>query len=107
MSEDDVRRILRHPATVIGSDSLYKRPTRIRDSGAPFRACRPLARATTLPARRCTRRPATSAEVRVVEPRLVRESYAADLVLFDATTVRDVATFTDPQRPAEGIRRCG
>src|SRR4029078_6592886 len=33
----------------------------------------------------------------------VRGRYAADLVLFDATTVRDVATFTDPQRPAEGI----
>jgi N-acyl-D-aspartate/D-glutamate deacylase len=33
----------------------------------------------------------------------VRDGYAADLVLFDAATVRDVATFTDPQRPAEGI----
>jgi N-acyl-D-aspartate/D-glutamate deacylase len=34
---------------------------------------------------------------------VVREGRAADLVLFDAGTVRDVATFTDPQRPAEGI----
>ena len=34
---------------------------------------------------------------------VVREGFAADLVLFDAATVRDVATFTDPQRPAEGI----
>ena len=34
---------------------------------------------------------------------VVREGLAADLVLFDAATVRDVATFTDPQRPATGI----
>ena len=34
---------------------------------------------------------------------VVRAGHAADLVLFDAETVRDVATFTDPQRPAEGI----
>jgi N-acyl-D-aspartate/D-glutamate deacylase len=34
---------------------------------------------------------------------LVRDGWAADLVLFDAATIRDVATFTDPKRPAEGI----
>ncbi len=34
---------------------------------------------------------------------LVREGYSADLVLLNAETVRDVATFTDPVRPAEGI----
>jgi N-acyl-D-aspartate/D-glutamate deacylase len=34
---------------------------------------------------------------------IVREGYAADLVLFDAESVRDVATFADPQRAAEGI----
>jgi N-acyl-D-amino-acid deacylase len=34
---------------------------------------------------------------------VVREGLAADLVLFDAATVRDVATFIDPKRPAAGI----
>jgi len=34
---------------------------------------------------------------------LVREGYAADVVLFDADKVIDTATFTDPLRPAEGI----
>ena len=34
---------------------------------------------------------------------LIRENYHADLVLFDPATVRDVASFTDPVRAAEGI----
>lgn len=34
---------------------------------------------------------------------LVREGYAADLVLFDPDTVRDTATFDDPRQQAEGI----
>ena len=33
----------------------------------------------------------------------MKVGYRADLVLFDAETVRDVATFADPQQPAEGI----
>lgn len=35
---------------------------------------------------------------------LVAEGYRADLVLFDAETIRDAATFADPQQPATGIR---
>ncbi|MEN0129605.1 MAG: D-aminoacylase [Brevundimonas sp.] len=34
---------------------------------------------------------------------LVREGFAADLVLFDPASVRDAATFDEPRRPAEGI----
>jgi N-acyl-D-amino-acid deacylase len=33
----------------------------------------------------------------------VREGYHADLVLFDADTIRDAASFTDPMQPAHGI----
>jgi len=107
MSEDDVRRILRHPATVIGSDGLPNDPNphprlwgafpRVLGRYARDERLFPLAEAvhkmTGLPARKfgLSRRG------------FVRDGYAADLVLFDAATVRDVATFTDPQRPAEGI----
>jgi N-acyl-D-amino-acid deacylase len=34
---------------------------------------------------------------------LIREGFAADLVLFDPETVIDTATFSDPVRPARGI----
>ena len=34
---------------------------------------------------------------------LVREGYAADLVLFDPATVRDTATYERPRQPAVGI----
>jgi N-acyl-D-amino-acid deacylase len=107
MSEDDVRRILRHPATVIGSDGLPNDPNphprlwgafpRVLGHYARDERLFPLAEAvhkmTGLPARKFG----------LSDRGLVREGYAADLVLFDAATVRDVATFADPQRPAEGI----
>ncbi|MFL5617476.1 MAG: amidohydrolase family protein [Gemmatimonadaceae bacterium] len=107
MSEEDVRRILRHPATVIGSDGLPNDPKphprlwgtfpRVLGRYARDEGLFPLAVAvnkmTGLPARKFG----------LVDRGVVREGLAADLVLFDAATVRDVATFTDPQRAADGI----
>jgi N-acyl-D-aspartate/D-glutamate deacylase len=108
MSEDDVRRILRHPATVIGSDGLPNDPNphprlwgafpRVlghyaRDERL-FSLAEAVHRMTGLPARKFG----------LAQRGLVRDGWAADLVLFDAATIRDVATFTDPQCPAEGIR---
>jgi N-acyl-D-aspartate/D-glutamate deacylase len=108
MSEDDVRRILRHPATVIGSDGLPNDPKphprlwgtfpRVLGRYARDEALFPL----TVAVHKMT---ALSARKFGLSDRgVVREGHAADLVLFDAGTVRDVATFTDPQRPADGIR---
>jgi len=34
---------------------------------------------------------------------LIRQGYAADLVLFDPETVRDVATYEQPRQQAKGI----
>ncbi|HKP14441.1 MAG TPA: D-aminoacylase [Gemmatimonadaceae bacterium] len=107
MSEDDVRRILRHPATVIGSDGLPNDPRphprlwgtfpRVlghysRDEGL-FPLAVAVHKMTGLAARKFG----------LGDRGVVREGLAADLVLFDAATVRDVATFTDPQRAAAGI----
>lgn len=49
-----------------------------------------------------TGRPA--AILRLSDRGLVKEGYRADLVLFDADTIRDVATFAVPESPAAGIR---
>ncbi len=107
MSEADVRRILRHPATVIGSDGLPNDPRpHPRLWGAFPRVlghyCRelglfPLTEAvhkmTGLSARRFG----------LAGRGEVRAGYWADLVLFDPAAVRDVATYADPRRPAAGI----
>jgi len=107
MSEDDVRRILAHPATVIGSDGLPNDPRphprlwgafpRVlghycRDVGL-FALPEAVHRMTGLPAHRFG----------LVDRGVVRAGAWADLVLFDPSTIRDTATFADPARAAEGI----
>ncbi|AJC18685.2 N-acyl-D-amino-acid deacylase family protein [Pandoraea sputorum] len=107
MEEDDVRRILRHPATVVGSDGLPNDPLphprlwgafpRVLGRYSREQALFPLAEAvhkmTGLSAERFG----------LSERGFVREGYWADLVLFDPATVADAATFTDPMQPAYGI----
>jgi N-acyl-D-aspartate/D-glutamate deacylase len=107
MSEDDVRRILQHPASMIGSDGLPHDPlphprlwgTFPRVLGHYCREERlfPLAQAvhkmTGLPARRFGLSGRGN----------IRVGSHADLVLFDPATIRDTATFSDPIRAAEGI----
>lgn len=107
MSEDDVRAILRHPSTMIGSDGLpndifphprlwgtfprvlghYSRDESLLPLGEAVR------RMTSLPAQRFG----------LKDRGWIREGYAADLVLFDPRTVCDEATFADPTRAASGI----
>ena len=41
--------------------------------------------------------------LRLTDRGLVREGYAADLVLFDAATIADTATFDEPRQQAAGI----
>lgn len=107
MEDADVDRILSHPATVIGSDGLPNDPLphprlwgafpRVLGHYARDRELLPLAIAVN-------KMTGLSAERFGLSGRgFVREGHWADLVLFDAATVRDAATFTDPMQPAEGI----
>jgi N-acyl-D-aspartate/D-glutamate deacylase len=107
MSEEDVRRILQHPATMIGSDGLPDDPRphprlwgtfpRVlghycRDQGI-FPLAQAIHKMTGLPARRFG----------LAGRGGISEGAHADLVLFDPETIRDTATFSDPISRAEGI----
>jgi N-acyl-D-aspartate/D-glutamate deacylase len=107
ISEEDMRRILRHPATMIGSDGLPNDPRphprlwgtfpRVlghysRDEKL-FSLTEAVYKMTGLPAQRFG----------LAERGLIRKGYHADLVLFDPETIIDTATFSDPVRQAAGI----
>jgi amidohydrolase/N-acyl-D-amino-acid deacylase len=107
MEDADVDRILSHPATVVGSDGLPNDPLphprlwgafpRVLGHYARDRELFPL----TVAIHKMT---GLSAErFGLAERGFIREGYWADLVLFDAATIRDAASFTDPMQPAEGI----
>lgn len=107
MEDADVDRILAHPATVIGSDGLPNDPLphprlwgafpRVLGHYARDRELFPLTMAIA-------KMTGLSAERFGLAGRgFVREGHWADLVLFDAATIRDAATFTEPMQPAEGI----
>lgn len=107
MAEDDVRRILRHPATMIGSDGLPNDPrphprlwgTFPRVLGhycreeRLFSLAEAVHKMTGLPAQRFG----------LTGRGTICEGAHADLVLFDPETVIDTATFTDPVQHAAGI----
>jgi N-acyl-D-amino-acid deacylase len=107
MSEDDVRRILSHPATMVGSDGLPNDPLpHPRLWGAFPRVLGHYARDTALLPLEEAVRKMTSLSARrfgLPERGEVKVGYHADLVMFDAEKVRDAATFADPQQPADGI----
>ncbi|MBU9580433.1 amidohydrolase family protein [Ralstonia mannitolilytica] len=107
MSAQDLDRIITHPATVIGSDGLPNDPKpHPRLWGAFPRVLGYYSRERKLLSLAAAVRKMTGQSAErfgLAERGLLREGYWADLVLFDPDTVRDVATFTDPQQPAAGI----
>lgn len=105
--EADMRRILAHSATMIGSDGLPHDPhPHPRLWGTFPRVLGRYAREEKLftlqqAVRKMTGLPATY--FHIAQRGFVRKGYFADLVLFDADTILDTATFADPIRPAAGI----
>lgn len=107
ISEEDMRHILSHPATMIGSDGLPCDPRphprlwgtfprvlgRYAREEQLFSLPEAVHKMTAMPAQRFG-----------LEDRgLLREGYFADLVLFDPRRILDRATFTNPIQQAEGI----
>lgn len=107
ISEEDMRHILRHPATMIGSDGLPNDPRphprlwgtfprvigRYSREEKLFPLSEAIYKMTGMPAQRFG----------LVERGLIKEGYFADLVLFDPEKIIDTATFSNPISPAKGI----
>jgi N-acyl-D-amino-acid deacylase len=105
--EADMRRILAHPATMIGSDGLPNDPRphprlwgtfprvlgRYSRDEQLIRLPDAVRKMTAMPAQRFG----------LAGRGLICEGYSADLVLFDPGTIIDTATFSDPVRAAKGI----
>jgi len=109
LHESDVRAILAHPLTMIGSDGLPRDPRpHPRLWGAFPRVLGHYARDQGLFPLHTAVHKMTGLSARAfgLDDRGVIEPGAwADLVLFDPQRVRDVADFHDPVRPAAGIVR--
>ena len=107
MNEDDVRRILNYPATMIGSDGLpHDEHPHLRLWGTFPRVLGHYARDVGLFSIEEAVRKMTSLTAQTFGIRdrgLVAEGYFADLVLFDPGTIIDKATFEAPSAPATGI----
>jgi N-acyl-D-amino-acid deacylase len=114
-SEDDLRAVLRHEATSIGSDGLAMVPDGPSGAGRPHprnygcyprflgryvrdQGLLPLETAIAM----CTSRPAARAGI--TDRGTIAEGQAADLVIFDPDTILDTATFQAPAGDPIGIR---
>ncbi len=107
MSEEDVRTVMRHPTTMIGSDGLAmgsKPHTRLY--GTFPRVLARYARDAGLMSleegvHRMTGMPA--AKFAIKDRGLVREGFFADLVIFDPARIIDTATYEQPRQYPEGL----
>jgi N-acyl-D-amino-acid deacylase len=110
MNEEDLQVFLRHPNTMLASDSGVRK----FNSGVPHprgygNNARALARYVNElhvlrleeAIRRMTSLPANT--FRLVDRGQIHEGFAADIVIFDAKNVRDEATFTHPHQYATGF----
>ncbi|ULT70041.1 D-aminoacylase [Pseudomonas sp. BC42] len=107
MDESDVRRILAHPLSMIGSDGLPDDPfPHPRLWGAFPRVLGHFSRDLGLfPLHTAVHKMTglSAARFGLQQRGEIREGHWADLVLFDPARVRDVADFKHPQQAAQGI----
>jgi dihydroorotase/N-acyl-D-amino-acid deacylase len=110
ISEEDLQRILKHPATMIGSDGevpIFGTANPHPRSYGTFarvlgRYVRELKTITLEDAvRKMSAFPAQ--RIGLADRGVLREGLKADIAIFDPATVRDLATFEQPHQYAEGV----
>ncbi|MFP1823557.1 N-acyl-D-amino-acid deacylase family protein [Lonsdalea quercina] len=107
MSEDDVRQILAHPLSMVGSDGLPRDPNPHPRLWGTFprvlaHYCRDLKLFGLAEAvRKMTG--LSAARFRLEDRGVLREGAFADVTLVDMMTIQDVATYRDPCQIAPGI----
>jgi len=110
IGEDDLQRILRHPATMIGSDGevpIFGQANPHPRSYGTFvrvlgRYVRDLKTITLEDAiRKMSAFPAQ--RIGLADRGVLREGLKADIAIFDPATIRDLATFEQPHQYAEGV----
>jgi N-acyl-D-amino-acid deacylase len=115
MTEEDVRTALKHPLVSIDTDSgaraedgpLAESRSHPRAWGTFARILGKYVREEKLltleeAVRKMTSRPA--ARVGLADRGILRPGFAADITIFDPATIRDVATFEDPNHYAVGVK---
>ena len=107
INEEDMTRIISHPKTMIGSDGLPHDPhPHPRLWGTFPRVIAKLSREQKLFSLSTAVHKMTglaAKNFRLEKRGLIKKGYAADLVIFDAETIADTATFDDPKQQAVGI----
>lgn len=107
MDEEDLKRILAYPPSMVGSDGLPGQPrphprlwgTFPRVLGRYVREMKLLSLSMAI-----HKMTGLSAQTFGLSGRgLIKEGYMADLVLFDPERIEDAGTFEDPEQPAHGI----
>ncbi len=110
INEEDLQRILRHPATMIGSDgeipifgvaNPHPRSygTFVRVLGRYVRELKVITLEDAV--RKMSAFPAQ--RIGLADRGVLREGMKADIAIFDPDTVRDLATFERPHQYAEGV----
>jgi len=113
LSEEDVRRVMRSPYGMVGSDGSAIAPHGILGEGKPHprsygtfpRVIGHYVREGVLSLQEAVRKmtSAPALHLGLKDRGLLREGYKADITVFDPEKVKDEATFIDPHQFASGI----
>lgn len=115
INEDDVKRVMAHPAVLIGSDATARATTGPLNRGKPHpRAFGTFARVLgkyvreekvlTLEQAVAKMTGLTAQRLGLANRGIIAEGFWADITIFDAETISDAATFKEPLTPAIGIK---